>query len=252
MLEQRTLDKSTPIPLYYQLKTIILDEISQGSYPVGSMIPTENELCDMFNVSRTTVRQAVMELVQEGKLYRIKSKGTLVAKPKVVPQVVNPLMQYDERIRSLGRVPSTIVLDLKIISMPPCLIEIGAGSKDDKAVFLYRKRLADGEPIMRVKSYFPYDKCSFLMDVDFSKTAIHEALNTREETHIRRVSRTIEAIAAGSEDVTVLDMEPGSPVQLITNIRYNSRNEPIDCSFAYYRGDQNKFCLEIVEEPQRD
>ena len=83
MLQDKQLNKNTPIPLYFQLKKLILDELDSGELPVGSMLPTENELIEMFGISRTTVRQAITELVQEGKLYRIKSKGTFVSKPKI-------------------------------------------------------------------------------------------------------------------------------------------------------------------------
>ena len=59
MLGEKKLDKSVPIPLYFQLKTLLLDAIKRGDYPVNGMIPTEKELSEMFGISRTTVRQAV-------------------------------------------------------------------------------------------------------------------------------------------------------------------------------------------------
>lgn len=55
MLEERKLDKDVPIPLYFQLEKLILEEIENGSYPVGSTIPTEKELSEIFDISRTTV-----------------------------------------------------------------------------------------------------------------------------------------------------------------------------------------------------
>src|SRR5215510_2366830 len=128
MLEERSLDKTVPIPLYYQLKTILIDEINSGEYPVGGMIPNKNELCDLFDISRTTIRQAISELVQEGKLYRIKSKGTFVSKPKITQMVVNQNQKYEDHIRSTGRIPSTEVLEQKVVPMPECLIELGAGT----------------------------------------------------------------------------------------------------------------------------
>ena len=74
MLKDEVLDKTIPVPLYFQLKTLIKNKIKDGTYKSGDLIPTENELSDMFGISRTTVRQAVTELVHEGYLYRIKSK----------------------------------------------------------------------------------------------------------------------------------------------------------------------------------
>ena len=63
-------DRSTPIPLYYQLKQLILKEIESGHYKVGENIPTEMQLVDHFQISRSTVRQAIKELVSEGYLKR--------------------------------------------------------------------------------------------------------------------------------------------------------------------------------------
>ena len=64
MLEDKRLDKDVPIPLYFQLEKLILEEIDNGNYPVGSMIPTEMELSQMFGISRTTVRQAISDLLE--------------------------------------------------------------------------------------------------------------------------------------------------------------------------------------------
>ena len=60
------LDKNVPVPLYYQLKTAILDNIKSGTYEQGSMIPKEQDFCEILDISRTTVRQAITELVHEG------------------------------------------------------------------------------------------------------------------------------------------------------------------------------------------
>ena len=70
-----SVDKDTPIPLYYQVKKIILDRILSNELSPGEAIPTEKSFCGMYDISRTTVRQAITELVNEGYLYRVKSKG---------------------------------------------------------------------------------------------------------------------------------------------------------------------------------
>ena len=67
------IDKSVPIPLYFQLKEIIIGEIKNGNYEKDAIIPTEKEFIEHYQISRTTVRQAITELVQEGWLYRVKS-----------------------------------------------------------------------------------------------------------------------------------------------------------------------------------
>ena len=91
MLLEKKLDKTTPVPLYFQLKELIMAEIKNGTYPKDSAIPTEKELSDMFDISRTTVRQAIAEMVQEGWLYRVKSKGTFVSQPKINQDFIQKL-----------------------------------------------------------------------------------------------------------------------------------------------------------------
>lgn len=73
------LDKDSPIPLYHQLKVIIKEKISKKEYKPGDRIPTEQELCEVFNISRTPVRQALTELTYEGILYRRPGRGTFVS-----------------------------------------------------------------------------------------------------------------------------------------------------------------------------
>ena len=111
--DKSKINKNTPVPLYFQLKTLILDEIKSGRYKVGDAIPTEKELSEMFEISRTTVRQAVMELVQEGWLYREKSKGTFVAQPKIRQDFIQKIESFNDQITRSGMTPSTEVLALK-------------------------------------------------------------------------------------------------------------------------------------------
>ena len=73
------IDKSLPLPLYYQLKQIIINSIDDNIYKEDEAIPTERELIEKYNVSRTTVRQALNELCTEGYLYRKKGVGTFVS-----------------------------------------------------------------------------------------------------------------------------------------------------------------------------
>ena len=245
MLNDKKLDKTVPVPLYFQLKTLIAQEIADGSYPVGSLIPTENELSDMFGISRTTVRQAISELVQEGKLYRVKSKGTFVSKPKINQEFMNRLQSYDEEIRSRGMVPSTQVLSLEVVNTPERFADI-LNSPSPRSVCLYRRRCADGEPVVRVKTYLPYSRCAFVLGHDFEKEGLYEVLSQDSSTKICRVSRTCEAIAADSEDEKYLGLKRGQPVHYFVTIGYNGDGEAMEYSLAYYRGDQSRFHVDIT------
>src|SRR5690625_2056997 len=85
------IDRSSPVPYYYQIKSRIKDNIHTGRWPVGYQIPTESELCKIFNVSRTVIRQALGELEAESLLVREKGRGTFVRKPKISAGLVQNL-----------------------------------------------------------------------------------------------------------------------------------------------------------------
>lgn len=235
------LNKSTPIPLYFQLKELILSEIKSGNYKLGDLIPTENELSDMFDISRTTVRQAITELVQEGWLYRIKSKGTFVSKPKIDQSFIQALGSFNDQIAQLGRTPSTELLDFKLIDAPEEVAHELKLQPKDKVVYIHRRRFADDEPIVMVKTYLPYKKCSFVLDHDLEKESLYPVLATQDNTRIHKIRRLIEAVDAEEYDIENLNISKDKAIQQFISIGYNVYDEPIEYSLARYRGDRNRF-----------
>lgn len=248
MIEQHKLDKTVPIPLYFQLKGILLSEIKDGVYPVDGLIPTEKELSEMFQISRTTVRQAITELVSEGWLYRIKSKGTFVARVKIKQDFIKRIETFNEQMIRSGCVPSTDVLAFEVAGYPEGVAAQLGLSADAKAVYLYRRRCADGEPIVTVKTYLPYDRCAFILDHDMKEESMYNVLATRGDTRICRVNRILEAVAAGTEDVQRLDVPRGKPIQLFHTVGYNQNDDPIEYSVARYRGDRSRFEVDLLIE----
>lgn len=246
MLEQNKLDKSVPIPLYYQLKTLLLEEIKSNAYPVDSIIPTEKEISEMFEISRTTVRQAITELVREGWLYRVKSKGTFVAQRKIQQDFIRRLESFNEQIERTGRRPGTELLALEVVEMPERAAEAFGVAPGEKVVYLHRKRSADDEPIVTVETYLPYPKCAFLMQHNMAKESMYNVLAEREETRICRVSRILEAVAANAQDARLLNIRTGKPVHLFHTVGYNQYDEPIEFSIARYRGDRNRFEVDLL------
>lgn len=248
LLDSSKLDKSVPIPLYFQLKELILSEIKNGNYPSGSLIPTENELSEAFEISRTTVRQAITELVQEGWLYRVKSKGTFVSQPKVTQDFVTKLESFNKQMARLGIKASTEVIEFKTLKAPEPVAEALHINEKEMVILLHRKRFADGEPIVTVKTFLPYVSCSCLLDHDFTKESLYELLGQSETTRISRIQRRIEAVEATSEDVAHLNIKRGKPIQFFTSIGYNIYDQPLEYSLARYRGDRNSFEITVVPE----
>ena len=252
MLSDYTLNKETPIPLYFQLKTLILDRIKDGTFRPGDLIPTEIELSAMFNISRTTVRQAVTELVRDGYLYRIKSKGTFVAKPKINQRVLSRYFSHDEAIRGTGRDMKVEILKKEVISAPQFLVDMGLCQSGEKVIYLYRRRMVDGEAMTRTVSYLSYEKFADYMDIELEHYSLRALMARKLETRVYKLKRTIEAVPATKEDIIQLDVDAGTAIQLMTTIRYNEAGEFLDLGKAYNRGDMSSIEVEIVHPREEE
>ena len=246
ILEKTKIKRDIPIPLYYQLKNIILDHINSGKIKQNDMIPTELEFSLAYNISRTTVRQAIIELVYDGYLYRIKGKGTFVSKPKIEQDFIKQLESYNTEMEKKGLTPRTKLLDISVIETTAEDILNSLNLKQDsKVIKIVRLRYANDEPIVIVETYLPYDLCSFLFEHDLEKDSLYYILSLEPNTKIVRAVRTVEAILAGENESDFLNIAIGAPVQFFSFIAFNNTDVPIEYSKSSYRGDRNKFTVEV-------
>lgn len=247
MIYDHSLDRTVPIPLYYQLKNIIATEIKAGTYQPGDVIPTEEELISHFNISRTTVRQAITELVQEGRLYRVKSKGTFVAENKINTDFISRLEPFNEQVSRLGKVPSTKVLDFRQGVAPANVADALGIQPNDPIVFLQRLRYADDTPIVLVKTYLPVSLYDILKNRDFAKESLYDVMGSNgPATKVHHIHRVVEAIQTPEAIGRLLECETDIPLLFFTSTGFTADNVPVEYSRAYYRGDCNKFEITIM------
>src|SRR5579885_336585 len=109
-----TLERSNPLPLYYQLKEVLKQQIRSGHLAPHTAIPSEPELVAQYHVSRATVRQALTELVHEGLLYRQHGKGTFVCEPRI-QQTVSEHASLSNELRSRGQRPGGLLIVSELV-----------------------------------------------------------------------------------------------------------------------------------------
>ncbi len=243
--ENLSLNKNIPIPLYYQLKTILLEYIREHHSNVDQPIPTEVEISEHFQISRPTVRQAINELVVEGYLYRIKAKGTFISEPKIEQSFLLELDSFNNEMRKKGLTPSTKILSIEVISSDEKTSNILKLPLGSKVIQINRLRYANKEPIVFVITYLPYDRCPGIIGKDLEKDSIYEILENDYGMSISRTARTLESILAGEFEAKLLEIEKGAPLQYFESVVYLSDETPIEFSRAKYRGDRNKFTFEL-------
>ena len=243
--EKYAVNKDTPIPLYYQLKVRISEMIENGDLSVGDMLPTENELCTYLRVSRPTVRQALSELVSEGLLMRKKGKGTFVSKPKVDVRFLQKLESFNTQMEQKGLNPSTKVLSVRIdtgnrraseaLNLPP----------DAPLIHLSRLRFGNDDPMVWVETYIPYNQFPQMLEQDYLRFSFYGRLESLYNMRVSRVTREIEAVNANRQEAELLNIELGKAVCLVKTRGFTEDGLPVEYSVARYRGDRNKFSIEL-------
>ena len=224
-------------PKYWGLKRHLLDLLS--SMPPGSPIPTERSLAAEFDVSRTTVRQALAELTVEGRLLRVQGKGTFAAEPKVAQRL--QLSSYTEDMRAQGRQPSSRLLE---ISEEPAdidlarLLAIRAGAK---VLRMHRLRLADNEPMAIETTHLPLSRFRGLRRYVSSGGSLYQVLRERFGVEMGHAEETIETALASPEEAELLGADVGLPMLLLSRHSFDDEGKPVEWVRSVYRGDRYKF-----------
>ncbi|GCE46946.1 GntR family transcriptional regulator [Thermosporothrix hazakensis] len=152
------LERSNPLPLYYQLKEVLKQQIHSGHLAPHTAIPSEPELVAQYHVSRATVRQALTELVHEGLLYRQHGRGTFVCEPRVQQRVASELKSFSEELRRRGLKPGGMLLVSELVRGSQHVREQLRLNDEEQVVRLERIRTADGEAIAYEVNYLPYPR----------------------------------------------------------------------------------------------
>lgn len=242
-------DRDSFIPYYVQVKEVIVDRIKSDEWKVGHQLPGEPQLCKLFDVSRTVIRQALNELVIEGLVVRRKGKGTFVAEPKLSGSLVQRLTGFYENMADQGKIAITRVLKQDKVVASRRIAGYLSLEKGVELVRLERLRLVQDEPILLVTSYLPYNRFHKLLATDLSgDVSLYAYLEEELDIRIARGSRTIEAVAANEYEARWLNIEQGAPLILLDSVSYLEDGTPIEYYHALHRGDRSKFEVELIRD----
>jgi DNA-binding GntR family transcriptional regulator len=148
------LEKNSQSPLYLQLMQRIRNDISEGVYPAGGRIPSEQELCETYSVSRVTVRKAILDLVHEGLLVRRQGKGTFVAGQRLCRDL-RSLDSFADACISGGHQPDTRLISAQLIPAAGEDAQLLALPQQAQVLELCLLRLCDSEPVLLETLRFP-------------------------------------------------------------------------------------------------
>ena len=223
-------------PLYKQLMRKLRADIASGVYPVHSRIPSEQELCDKYQVSRVTVRKALAELTQEGLLNRQQGKGTFVGVPRLCKDLKD-VNSFHDACRLMNCTPSTRVIHAQLTytteeDVRDLLCE------SDQVVETLRLRLADDTPVMLETNRFPLHYEYLLQeDLTGSLYGILQEHGIEANQAVHEISLTY----ATASQAKYLCVNEGDALLNLREIIYDQYGRPLHTSKQLIRGDRFTF-----------
>lgn len=235
------INKHSQEPIYMQIKRYILDCIKEGTYRSGDRIPSERTLSDDFGASRMTIRQAVNELVNEGKLYREQGRGTFVASPKFFQ---NNLKSFTQTLIEKGHAPSTEVLEFSVVHS---LKDISKALDVDEKTMIYkikRLRKADDIPIALETVYLPKHYCQGLDKFDMSRS-LYGILEEQYKYTIETISCDIDAWISDKFQMKIFDVNKRVPLLKVSGTHHTDQGLKLFYEDSYYRSDLYKYHVDL-------
>jgi len=240
--EKMAINKSSVVPLYYQLADVLRGKITNRSIKPGETLPSESSLIKEFKISRGTVRQAFQLLTQEGLIERYPGRGSFVCPPKINHDATREMGFYSQAMEGAGKVPSAKVLELEEIPVRKFVQEKLGLKENDTVIYLKRIRFADDEPVALENEYFKKEIGLKLFDEDLTGS-IYKILQEKFSYVIQRSQNTIEASLADSETANLIGVVKNSPILVIRRLVFYSDGEPYEYSKDIFRADKIRFSV---------
>jgi GntR family transcriptional regulator len=234
-------------PLYAQLAAYIKIQIRSAVFKPGDKMIAENELGEILEVSRTTIRQCMNRLVDEGLLVRYRGKGSFIADQKI-RRNINYMYNFTENIRNTGAVPSSVVLQKEVRLADQIIAEkLYLPPDNSRVFFLSRLRCADDEPILLEKTYIPYYLCEGIETYDFSHASLYDMLNSQYSLNLFHAVETIEAVIISGDNEKKLKCKGKVPGYKIQRISYLESNTVFEYTTSITRSDKCIFRLDLYK-----
>ena len=238
-------DRSSPVPIYHQIKEKIIDAIAEEVLYEGDPIPSERELVKHLNVSRMTVRRALNELSLSGELLTRPGKGTYVHGRKVQQRLAH-LAGLSADMAQGGHITTSSVLRAEIVSADGKIAERLQLQSGQSVVVLERLRFVDGEPTCWERAYLPEQLCPALLRFDFTQRSLYDVLQKDYGLKLHHGWQSMEAVPSNWREQQLLHIPEGAPVFLAERIVLTEAERVIEYSKSSFRGDRYRYEVQLI------
>ncbi|MFI0422745.1 GntR family transcriptional regulator [Spongiactinospora sp. 9N601] len=247
--------ESGPTPLHHQVYLSLSAALDEGEWRLGDRLPPERELARRYGCSLIPVRRALDELSREGRLERIRGRGTFVLRPRPRLEVeMGYGGSFADLMRMHGRHPETRVVASRIEPSGEAVAAALALPPGAPAIYLERLRIASGEPLILEQVHLRAARFEGLLDHDLERNSLYDLLIEQYGVVIARVREAIEPVLLRAHEAYLLDQPSDRPALLVEGIAYGPEpdHEPIEFTRSYMRGDRARLSFEgrILRPPR--
>lgn len=241
MLATIQLDARSPVPLHHQLAQQLRARLDDGTLAVGDVLPAEHQIAAALRVSRSTVRQALASLVQEGRLERKRNRGTVVTAPPL-RQSLAGFYSFAHTMAERGVHQHSRVLSRALQAAPG---DVGAllGGGDSAVVYIERLRYAGESPLLLEQCWFEREAGDGLFAADLTTASLYDVL-AMHGVVIARATETIKPVVLRAHEASLLTVEAGDAAFFVERISF-SGGRAIEVRRSLIRGDRYLYSVDL-------
>lgn len=235
-------NRSSPIPLYFQLSQHLEHAIESGAIPNGTLFRNEIQLAEQFGLSRPTMRRAMQDLVDKGLIVRRRGVGTRVVQPKV--RRLMELTSLYEDLAGSGQAPTTQVLEIEVMGSDEQLAARLGIATGDPVTRVVRLRSAQQLPIAKLTNYLP-EAVGELTAEELEGHGLYEIMRARG-IHLHTAAQTVGARTATSAEARLLDEKRNAALLTMQRSTYDDRGAAVEYGDHIYAASRYSFEIDLL------
>lgn len=238
-------NRAVSAPLWSQVKAALTRLIRDGGLQEHTKLPSETEMCARFDVSRTVVREAMAQMVNERLIYKLQGKGAFVAGRREEQDFVGTTVGFSGELADKRKEVSRRIL-LQKVSLPSArMSKLMRIDENTPVVRVDRVLSVDGRPRMIVRWAMLESVVPGLETVPLESRSLYDTITRQYGIQLKKAERWIEASGASAEDAALLKIPVGSPVLGIESVAANAQGQVIEYYTALYLTDRSRLHFTI-------